>query len=148
MAKFQYTYQKIVDLKSSEKTQAEWLLSTAVGKLQAEEKSLEQLVMERNLWLDKLQEVSRKIVPLAELRVMQLYVEYLEISIARKHSDVAHAKREVDRSRTHLTDKMKDEKVWQKSKEKAMERFRAVVLAKEQNELDEMATVRYIVPTP
>ena len=40
MSKFRYAYQKIADLKTSEKTQAEWLLSTAVGMLHTEEDSL------------------------------------------------------------------------------------------------------------
>ena len=30
MGRYRYPYQKIVDLKTSEKTQAEWLLSNAV----------------------------------------------------------------------------------------------------------------------
>ncbi|MGV2795025.1 flagellar export protein FliJ, partial [Clostridium perfringens] len=37
--RFRYVYQKVVDLKSNEKTQAEWMLSAAVGILQAEQYS-------------------------------------------------------------------------------------------------------------
>ena len=51
MSKFRYAYQKIVDLKTSEKTQAEWLLSTAVGKLHTEEDSLNRLYQERLSWV-------------------------------------------------------------------------------------------------
>ncbi|MFD0711272.1 flagellar export protein FliJ [Paenibacillus sp. GCM10027626] len=147
MAKFQYTYQKIVDLKSSEKTQAEWLLSSAIGKLQAEELSLEQLRQEQRQWMEKLHESSAKVVSLSEIRVLQLYLEYLEHTIASKLADVRRAQYEVENSRTHLTLKMKDEKVWQKSKDRALERYRSVMLIKEQNELDEMATVRFVAPT-
>lgn len=37
--RFHYTFQKVVDLKGNEKTQAEWMLSTALGELQAQEKA-------------------------------------------------------------------------------------------------------------
>ena len=37
---FRYSLQKIVDLKKNEKTQAEWILSHAMGVLQEEEHSL------------------------------------------------------------------------------------------------------------
>ncbi|MCQ6557918.1 flagellar export protein FliJ [Paenibacillus mendelii] len=146
MAKFQYTYQKIVDLKSSEKTQAEWLLSSAVSKLNAEEMTLENLLKERSDWLEKLQEASEKVVSLSSIRVVQLYLEFIESSIAQKRSDVRLAKQEVESSRSHLTDRMMDEKVWLKAKDHARDRFRFVALAKEQNELDEMATVRFVAP--
>ncbi|MMZ70906.1 hypothetical protein D1872_340920 [compost metagenome] len=42
-----------------------------------------------------------------------------------------------------LTDKMLDEQVWLKAREKAKVRFQQELLLQEQNELDEMATVRF-----
>ncbi len=75
---------------------------------------------------------------------MQGYVEHLDICITRKQNDVKAAQQEVDNGRTVLSDKMKDEKVWQKSKEHAFNRFRAVMQVKEQNELDEIATTRFM----
>ncbi|GGD68382.1 flagellar export protein FliJ [Paenibacillus nasutitermitis] len=143
MAGFQYAYQKIVDLKSSEKTQAEWLLSTAVGKLQTEEMSLNQYFQERASWSERLHVASSTAVTLSELMVMQQYIEYVDTCIQTKQMDVKHAQRHVDDSRVVLTDKMMDEKVWQKSKERALGRFRSIMQTKEQNELDEMATVRF-----
>ncbi|UVI32498.1 flagellar export protein FliJ [Paenibacillus spongiae] len=146
MAKFLYTYQKIVDLKSSEKTQAEWLLSSAVSKLHEEEATLEGLLQERSEWLERLQEASEKVVSLSSIRVVQLYLEFIESKIASKRSDVRQAKQEVESSRSHLTDRMMDEKVWLKAKDHARDRYRVLTLAKEQNELDEMATVRFVAP--
>ncbi|WP_028561432.1 flagellar export protein FliJ [Paenibacillus pinihumi] len=143
MGKYRYPYQKIVDLKTSQKTQAEWLLSVAVGKLQLEEQSLEQLEAEKQHWADKLLQASATLVALSELRVMQQYVEHLEESIIRKSGDVKAAKAEVDRSKSYLSEKMMDEKVWLKAKENAYGRFSQVVLLKEQNELDEIASVRF-----
>ncbi|MBW7473298.1 flagellar export protein FliJ [Paenibacillus oenotherae] len=148
MARFHYAYQKVVDLKSSEKTQAEWLLSAALGKLRSEELTLQNLYEERAEWCQRLQEASSTAVPLSEILVMQQYVDHVDTCIMRKLTDIKKAQREVDDRRNFLSDKMKDEKVWQKSKERALDRFRAVVQSKEQNELDELATVRFIVPAP
>ncbi|QYR19772.1 flagellar export protein FliJ [Paenibacillus sp. sptzw28] len=144
MAKFEYAYQKIVDLKSSEKTQAEWLLSAAFGKLQSEETTLDNLLQERESWSSRLQEASLTAVPLSDLMIMQHYVDFIDSSITSKRIDVSKARQQVDDSRTFLSDKMMDEKVWQKSKERALNRFRTMLQLKEQNEMDELATVRYM----
>lgn len=147
MSQFRYGYQKIVDLKSSETKQAEWLLSTAVGKLQLEEEILEKLFQERTSWSERLQHASTSAISLSELVVIQEYVEYLDLCISRKLADIRQVQREVDNRRSFLSDKMKDEKVWQKSKEHAFDRFRAAMQVKEQNEMDEIATARFMFST-
>jgi len=147
MAHYRYPYQKIVDLKKSEKTQAEWMLSAAIGKLQAEEAWLEQLDADRIAWFEHLQAAAAGGAPLSELQMVQGYIDYLETAIVRKRQDVALAEAEVARKQTVLSDTMKDEKVWLKAKERAFQKFMHVTLVKEQNELDEMATVRYLLPS-
>ncbi|MDQ0059662.1 flagellar export protein FliJ [Paenibacillus harenae] len=148
MAAFRYSFQKIVDLKSSEKTQAEWILSAAVGALAAEEQSLEQLHASKREWEIKLIEASQTEVSLMELQVIQQYLDHLVTCIANKMSDVLQAKKKVEHRRGLLTEKMKDEKVWLKAKDHAFDRFRSALQVKEQNELDEMATVRFMISTP
>ncbi|WP_028611037.1 flagellar export protein FliJ [Paenibacillus harenae] len=148
MASFRYSFQRVVDLKSSEKTQAEWLLSSAIGVLTAEELSLEQLQAEKNEWEFKLLEASQSAISLSELQVIQHYVEYLSSSISSKMTDVLHAQKAVEQSRVKLSDKVKDEKVWLKAKDHAFERFRYAMQLKEQNELDELASVRFMLSTP
>jgi flagellar protein FliJ len=147
MPKYRYPFQKIVDLKKSEKTQAEWMLSAAIGKLQAEEQSLEQLTADRLAWLEHLQTAASGGAPLSELQMVQSYVDYLETAIARKQQDVELAMAEVTRKQSALSDTMKDEKVWLKAKEKSLQKFMHTALVKEQNELDEMATVRFLLPS-
>lgn len=143
MVSFRYSYQKIVDLKTSEKTQAEWLLSSAIGALQMQELDLEQLRELRSVWECKLHEAYETTVTLSELQQVQSYLNYLDECIGNKLVDVQKAQVVVDRNRIKLADKMKDEKVWMKVKDHAGERFRYAMQLKEQNELDEMATVRF-----
>lgn len=148
MASFRYSFQKVVDLKSSEKTQAEWTLSSAIGALAEEELSLELLRAKQREWEGKLHEATRIAVPLSELQVIQHYLDHLVACITSKLKDVLHAQKAVEQSRLKLSDKMKDEKVWLKAKDHARDRFQHAMQIKEQNELDELASVRFMIPTP
>ena len=148
MGAFKYSFQKIVDLKTSEKTQAEWVLSSALSVLSAEEQSLEELHNTRLEWEKRQLEASQSGVPLGELQMIQQYLDHLLSLIEEKAEDVRKAQIKVDQCRNKLADRMKDEKVWLKAKDHALERFRYTNQLKEQNELDEMATVRFMMPAP
>ncbi|ADM69723.1 MULTISPECIES: flagellar export protein FliJ [Paenibacillus] len=141
--RFQYSFQKVVDLKTNEKSQAEWLLSSAVGQLQAEEQTLTQLVGERNRVISAIQKAAEDCAPLSTIQELQAYVNHLDQCITRKHRDVQYAQQNVQSKQTVLTDKMLDEQVWLKAREKANVKFQQEMLLREQNELDEMASVRF-----
>ncbi|KTD87552.1 flagellar export protein FliJ [Paenibacillus etheri] len=141
--RFHYTFQKVVDLKGNEKTQAEWMLSSALGELQAQERSLDELTFQRSAIMLSLQNAAEQKAPMAKIREMQEYVEYLDICIARKHKDIRSAHQEVLKKQDQLSTKVLDEKVWLKAKDKAETQFQQSMILREQNELDEMATVRF-----
>lgn len=141
--RFHYTFQKVVDLKGNEKTQAEWMLSSALGELQAQERSLDELTYQRSTLMLSLQNAAEQKTPMAKIREMQEYVEYLDHCIARKHSDINRAHQEVQRKQDQLSTKVLDEKVWLKARDKAETLFQQNMILREQNELDEMATVRF-----
>ncbi len=142
---FQYNFQKVVDIKSSAKNQAEWLLSSAIGELQAEEQSLDQLLEDQNRTLEAINQATEQSSPALELQNLQRYVVYLDQAIARKITDVRKAQLNVDHKKLHLTEKMVDEKVWMQAKEKAKTKFMHEHMLREQNALDEMATVRFVM---
>lgn len=148
MAKFWYAYDKIVGLKESEKRQAEWMLSDAIGKLQVEQMTLDELHRERKHWEEQLAALSQSAVPLGDLMAVQQYLDHLDSSIMSKVAEVRIATGVVEQSRNHLSVKMKDEKVWLQAKERAFNRFRHASMLREQNELDEMATVRFMIAAP
>ncbi|MBA9086131.1 flagellar FliJ protein [Fontibacillus solani] len=141
--KFRYVYQKVVDLKSNEKTQAEWMLSAAVGQLQSEQRTLDQLREARLETLSAIQREMENSSSMIKLQELQRYVDYLEECITRKISDVRQAEINVEKKKSYLTSKMLDEKIWLKAKEKSKNKFMHEMLLREQNELDEMATVRF-----
>lgn len=141
--RFHYTFQKVVDLKGNEKTQAEWMLSSALGELQAQERSLDELTFQRSAIMLSLQNAAEQKTPMAKIREMQEYVEYLDKCIVRKHTDIRSAHQEVLKKQDQLSTKVLDEKVWLKAKDKAETQFQQSMILREQNELDEMATIRF-----
>ncbi|MNS04050.1 flagellar biosynthesis chaperone [compost metagenome] len=139
--KFRYMYQKVVDLKSNEKTQAEWMLSAAIGELQAEQRTLENLIEDKARASEAM--LSEGASSMLRLQELQRYVEHLDRCIKSKLSDIESAEMNVEHKQSQLSTRMLDEKVWLKAKEKAKAGFEQQVLLREQNELDEMATVRF-----
>lgn len=141
--RFHYPFQKVVDLKESEKTQAEWMLSATIGKLQKEEHILSGLVAEKEKTLLAIQQASVACASMSDIQQMQSYLGRLEARIQMQHRAIQTAKLDVKQKQEHLTVKMRDEKVWLQARDKAKERFQYEMLLREQNELDEIATVRF-----
>lgn len=141
--RFRFPFQKIVNLKFNEKTQAEWMLARALDKLKAEERSLDELATERERQIRKLAEASEKPTPISEIQALQHYIESLERQMERKRQDISRAQADVADKQQALRMKMQDEKIWLKAREKAFAKFTAAVLKNEQNEIDEIAVTRY-----
>ncbi|MDO3681266.1 flagellar export protein FliJ [Paenibacillus ehimensis] len=141
--RFRYAFQKIVDLKINEKTQAEWMLSEAIGKMRAEESSLAELEKAKYEMQEELHKSSSQVTTVSNLLMLQSYVNHIDGRIQLKHRDVQAAKTIVQLKQDDLTGKMLEEKVWTKAKERAFQHFSSEVLKKEQNQLDEMATNRF-----
>ncbi|MHA0855965.1 flagellar export protein FliJ [Paenibacillus sp. CMAA1364] len=141
--RFDYAFQNIVDLKGNQKTQAEWMLSNAIAKLREEEDSLRELENLRIKMMNQLQHEFAYSASVVKVQAIHSYVEHLEQNMVKKHEDIRKADVVVRNSQGHLTEKMLDEKVWMKSREKAKGKFQHDMQLREQNELDEIATVRF-----
>lgn len=142
--KFRYAFQQIVDLKNNERIQAEWVLSEAIGRLNVEQSTLQELELEKTRTQEQLTENTGHVTTISQMQVMQHYVSHLERQISKKHDDVRHARHQVEQQQQTLSDKMLDEKVWTKAREKAQQLHTSLMMKKEQEELDEIASVRFI----
>jgi len=140
--RFRFSLQKVVDLKSNQKSQAEWMLAKALARKQVEEQMLDRLEQERRKLRERLDHSAQAPIPAGELAELGRYIDHLDGMIDRKRADVDRARKAVDDSRQHLLDRSVDEKVWLKAREKAFERHRAFVLKMEQQDIDEMAAMR------
>jgi flagellar FliJ protein len=141
---FRYPLQKLVDLKTNEKEQAEWMLSEALGRLSREEQSLKELEDEQRRAGEALQAASAGRTTISRMQQLQEYRELLEQRIRLKIGDVRKAQSDVDDKRSRLVEKTLEEKVWHKAREKAHLKFVAFVQKKEQAELDEIALNRRV----
>ncbi|OXM84669.1 flagellar export protein FliJ [Paenibacillus rigui] len=141
--RFRYTFQKIVDLKTNEKTQAEWILSQAIGKMREEESSLHELHSAKDELYEQLHTASSCKATISQLLIMQQYVDHIDHQIVLKNKDLEQAQQVVTIKQNDLAGKMVQEKVWCKAKEKALQGFTSRMLKKEQEQLDEMATNRF-----
>lgn len=144
--KFQYPLQKILDLKNNERTQAEWMLSAALTELNTEQKQLDDLLKSKEQLGRILTEASLSSAKISEIVNIQQYISFVDRQIEAKDEDVKIAKHRVNHRKTQLNDKLVDEKIWDKAKEKAYSVHRAFVQKKEQEQLDDFATMRYNIP--
>lgn len=119
------------------------MLSSAIGELQTQEKDMVELMEQRNGTLVALQDAAERRTPMAAILEMQEYVDYLDNCIARKQAEISRAHEEVTMKQENLNSKALDEKVWLKARDKALGIFKQNMNLREQNELDEMATVRF-----
>ncbi|MDI4646220.1 flagellar export protein FliJ [Cohnella hashimotonis] len=140
--RFRYPLQKIVDLKGSEKSMAEWEYAASLGRLRSEEEQLDQLRQERGAYEKELSERSSRPTALAELHLLQDYISFLDDRIRQQRQGVRAAEEHVQQRQVFLTDKMVDEKVWQNARSKSLQKYRQEALIREQNELDEIALRR------
>jgi flagellar FliJ protein len=139
---FRFPLQKVVDLKSNQKAQAEWGLAKALARAREEEKALRELERNRQSLRDRLDESARKPVCAGELAEIERCIRLLDDRILSKRADLERALKAVDASRQHLVERTLDEKVWLRARERALERYRAFMLKKEQQEIDEIALLR------
>jgi flagellar FliJ protein len=142
--RFRYPFQKLLDLKTNEKTQAEWMLSEAIGILRQEESTLSELYEARNQVNSRMADVSAGLTTVSQLKLLQDYAEHLDQQIMRKNRDVRQAQHLVHEKQQHLSAKMIEEKIWTKAKDKAYAQFVSAVLKKEQEEMDEIAMTRRV----
>lgn len=141
--RFRYHLQKIVDLKSNEKAQAEWILADALSRLKLEERTLTELYKTRESIEDMISSAAKSRISAAELMMLQEYIQYIDSLIEKKQRTVDEARRDVAEKTDHLTAKMKDEKIWLKARERSLQAFKAAFIRKEQAVLDEIASVRF-----
>lgn len=141
--RFRYSLQKIVDLKTNEKRQAEWMLSDAIEQLRKEEHTLQELENIKNTLQELMHASASQSASVHELQMIQHYLLHVDKQIEEKYADVRRAQGDVEHKQHGLTEKVMEEKVWHRAKEQAYGHFLHHLRRKEQQELDEIAATRF-----
>ncbi|HZG84399.1 flagellar export protein FliJ [Paenibacillus sp.] len=140
--KFVYPFQKVLDVKTNEKKEAESRLAEAFGALREAESELREAAGEKERAQTRLAEEALGALAMAEVIASQRYIDYLDERIKAAERKMREAERRVAELRERLTDKSMDEKIWLNAKDKALAEHRKEAERRLQHELDEMATAR------
>lgn len=139
---FQFSLQKIVDLKIREKSLAEWHLSKALSQLTEGEVALEELEREKKRIQQRMTDSSNKI-SVSKLQQLEYYLFALDKKIEQKRQEINYARSQVFQKKDALKGKMIDEKVWMQARDKAYVHYKTEELRKEQYSLDDLAVSRF-----
>lgn len=147
MTKFNYTFQKILDLKESEKEFAKNQMAYAV-KLQEEGRKKVTAISNKILRAEEMKkEKQLNGVSVVELRMIDDYVNMLHDELHFSRQEVSQLEKQVVNTQKHLQDKTVEEKTWVNLKEKKQLLFQEKTKSEEQARLDELASSRYYYST-
>lgn len=140
--RFQFPLQRVLDVKEKEKQQAQQELGTSLKKQHEAETNMMLLNQKReDVQASMLQQNSGW--KASRLHEYQNYITYLDQQMVSLQSTLVQTKIEVEKKQGILVEKSKEERVWQGWKQELFQRHQQEVLKKEQEMLDEMASVRY-----
>lgn len=140
--KFRFPFQKIVDLREQETTQAEWRLAEALDRLREQEQSVAELERMRDDVGRMMAGACAEATTAAHLSAVGRFLSHLDSRIRRKRADLEDAERAVRERRDDLRGRLVEEQIWRNARTRAFERFRSEMLRAEQKEIDDWACVR------
>ena len=143
MAKFIYKMQSLLNIKEKLEEQEKTAYGLARAALNEEEERLAQLVAKKNRYLEEKRQKMSELLDVRELARLEQAVHSTEIMINEQVLVVKRAEKAVALAQIRLENAMKERKIQEKLKEKALEAFMKEEEAKEQQEINELVTFRF-----
>lgn len=143
MFKFNYSFQRILDIKEKEKETAQLQMAKAIQRQERTEIKLNQVFTELEEEEQRLYGKQQQGVSITELRFRENYVDYLRKKASVEKEALIVANKNVDIKQDLLQDKLKEEKIWSIHKEKKVLEFLDGLKKEEQIHLDELSSQRY-----
>jgi len=147
MKKFQYSLQKILDLKEREKEQAEWAFGKSMQKKNEEEEKLIRMHERKEELTQHLFQVQARVCSAAQLLDITRYRQTMDQAIANQQKTLFGCEQELEAFKQRLTMKMQESQLWQKLREKAKDSFDEAEKNRDQKEMDEIGLNRYLRKT-
>ncbi len=142
IARFQFPFQRILDVKENEKSQAQLEMAESL-KVQVDlEHSL--ATLEQEVYSKRLRLEQRQLdgLSITDLLKEEEHIAYLERLLQQKKQQLNQIEEQLSEQKDTLASKVKEEKTWQSIKETRKEEFHRDMQILEQNELDDLTTVR------
>lgn len=136
---FQYPYQRILELKTKDKEQSQSHLAKALQK----QERIENRILSIHESIEKItrniEGIQRTKVKINDLITLHEYRDNLEKRLYEEKREMHYATLQVDKRQQELTEKVKEEKVWDKHKHNALEDYISEERRQENIRLDEIA---------
>jgi flagellar FliJ protein len=109
-----------------------------------ERKILSDLKKARRDFSKELQDKQRGIITISETLLHVRFIEHLSRREDLQKDKILHTENEVEQKREHLVEAMKNRKALEMLKEKGWKTYKHNMIKKEQEVMNEMATVRFV----
>jgi flagellar FliJ protein len=139
MKKFQFSLQKVMEVKQTEEKVLQKNLSLAEHNLLEAEKSLLEMQNNLKMELNKFSELNNGKCSSTDYLLHTQYVESLGIQINNQHNEVNKCAGEVKQCRKKLIDKARERKTIEKLRDNKLEEYKKQVKKEEQMFLDEIS---------
>lgn len=143
MTKFNFRFQKILDIKGNEKGFAQIQMADAMKEeevgYQKKEAIYNKLLDAELLKKEKQQEG----VNISELRMMMDYIQQLQDQLVMSNRELERLQNNVKKSQNNLQEKAQEEKTWDNLKQQKLILFEEQIKAEEQIFFDEIASTRF-----
>lgn len=140
MKKFQFSMQKVLDIKEKKREQEEWNFAKILNQLDQEKKFLEELIYKKQTLQEEMfADLQSKGNTMIEINQKNSFLEHLETQIVLQRKAINSLEDELRKKQKEVIDLKIDEKKWLKLKEKKYEKYLYESNQLEQIELDDIA---------
>ena len=143
MTKFNFRFQRILDLKENEKGFAQIQMAEAVKQQEVGHRKKQAIT---NKIINAEQQAKEKQldgVNISELRMMVTYIHQLHDQLVTSDRELVQLQNNVSRTQNNLQKKAQEEKTWEILKQQKKSRFEEQNKVVEQNFFDELASTRF-----
>jgi len=143
VTKFNFRFQRILDLKENEKGFAQIQMAEAVKQQEVGHRKKQAIT---NKIINAEQQAKEKQldgVNISELRMMVTYIHQLHDQLVTSDRELVQLQNNVSRTQNNLQKKAQEEKTWEILKQQKKSRFEEQNKVVEQNFFDELASTRF-----
>ncbi len=143
MAKFRYRMQNILNMKEKIEEQQKNNYSQSILQLQLEEEKYQDMVWRQEDAQKELKTCMLQTMDVMTIREKEDAVEIIKMYKVQQSFVVLEKQQDVMKAREQLNEAMKERKIYEKLREKAMDEFLLEEALKERKEVDELVSYRY-----
>lgn len=140
---FQFRFEKIVTMKEKEKESAFHEMNVIKTIKETAEHQLLELLEKKDSYIRDYQNMMRSSLRVTDIQEREQYIHFLNKQIDRIRKKISEFTKEFNMKKNLLLAKNQEEKIWSTWREKSFEEYTARINKEEQNQLDEMAVLRY-----